>query len=175
MLSENSPAKAEDAPILECVKLTPDWAVRLCEFFRALEKNGDAEYFSPHPFTDEAIRSLASRAGKDLYCLLVEGESVLGYGLLRGWDEGYQIPSLGIAIYPAARGFGLGKLLMHFLHVSAYRRGASKIRLRVRRSNRNAVKLYEDLGYVLEEDKDDYLIGFKSLATPSTLTRTTQD
>lgn len=149
--------------VLEFVTLTPAWAKRLVLFLQALEENGDEHFFSPHPTTYAAIDALARDADKDLYCLLVEGESVLGYGLLRGWDEGYEIPSLGIAIHPSARGLGLGKLVMHFLHVSASRRGAMKVRLRVRKNNRIAVKLYEDLGYVLEEDKDDYLIGFKSL------------
>jgi ribosomal protein S18 acetylase RimI-like enzyme len=149
--------------VLEFVALTPAWVRRLALFLRALEENGDAQFFSPHPTSDAAIDALARNADKDLYCLLVEGESVLGYGLLRGWDEGYEIPSLGIAIHPSARGSGLGKLVMHFLHASASRRGAKKIRLRVRKNNREAVKLYEDLGYVLEDDKNDYLIGFKSL------------
>jgi ribosomal protein S18 acetylase RimI-like enzyme len=148
---------------LEFVRLTPAWVKRLALFLRDLEDNGDAQFFSPHPTSDAAIDALVRRADKDLYCLLVEGKRVLGYGLLRGWDEGYEIPSLGIAIHPSARGSGLGKLVMHFLHASASRRGARKIRLRVRKSNRRAIELYEDLGYVLEEEGNDYLIGFKSL------------
>lgn len=148
---------------LAFVKLTPAWVKPLGLFLRDLEDNGDAQFFSPHPSSDAAINALVRSADKDLYCLLVEGKRVLGYGLLRGWDEGYEIPSLGLAIHPSARGSGLGKLVMHFLHVSAFRKGARKIRLRVRKSNRQAVELYEGLGYVLEEEGNDYLIGFKSL------------
>jgi ribosomal protein S18 acetylase RimI-like enzyme len=151
---------------LEFVRLTPAWVKRLGLFLRALEENGDAQFFSPHPTTDAAIDALVRSADKDLYCLLVEDERVLGYGLLRGWDEGYEIPSLGVAIHPSARGSGLGKLVMYFLHASASRRGAQKIRLRVRKNNRQAVRLYEGLGYVLEEEGNDYLIGFKSLVEP---------
>jgi len=151
---------------LEFVRLTPAWVKRLALFLRTLEENGDALFFSPHPTSDAAIDALVRSADKDLYCLLVEGERVLGYGLLRGWDEGYEIPSLGIAIHPSARNSGLGKLVMHFLHASASRRGARKIRLRVHKNNHEAVKLYEDLEYVLEEGEDDYLIGFKSLGDP---------
>src|SRR6266487_2070452 len=134
--------------ILQCVKLTPDWTKGLTRFFRALEENGDTSLFSPHPATEEAIGMLARRTGRDLYCLLVEGEKVLGYGLLRGWDQGYEIPSLGIA-----------------MHASASRRGATRVRLRVRGGNEKAVKLYEDLGYIFEkqEGEEDYLIGLKSL------------
>lgn len=150
---------------LEIVELTPKWELRLGSFLRALEKNGEDSFFRPHLATRTTIRKLAARTGKDVYCLLVESERVLGYGLLRGWDEGYEIPSLGIAIHPSARKGGLGSLLMHFLHASAFRRGAKKVRLRVRKKNSKAIKLYTDLGYVLKTQNDDheYLVGFKDL------------
>lgn len=150
---------------MEIVRLSPRWQEGLANFFQALRDNGDADFFSPHPADAETIGQLARYNGKDLYCLLVEEEKILGYGLLRGWDEGYQIPGLGIAIHPSARGSGLGKVLMNFLHVSAFRRGASKVRLRVLESNEKAIGLYKSLGYVFEEDvkQAGYLVGYKSL------------
>jgi ribosomal protein S18 acetylase RimI-like enzyme len=166
---------AEGSPVLECVKLTPKWKGALALFFRALEGNEDIRFFSPHPATEEALSKIVSHAGKDLYYLLVEGEDVLGYGLLRGWDEGYDIPSLGIAIHPSARGSGLGKALICFLHALALRRGATQVRLRVQRSNEKAIELYKSLGYIFEGErrqnecqrdgyqKDEYLTGFKTL------------
>lgn len=122
--------------------------------------------FSPHPSDEKTISQLARYKGRDLYYLLVEAENILGYGLLRGWDEGYQIPSLGIAIHPSARGAGLGEILMSFLHVLASRRGASKVRLRVLKTNEKAIRLYKSFGYVFEDDvkQAEYLIGYKSLA-----------
>ena len=98
-----------------------------------------------------------------LYYIMVEGPSVLGYGLLRGWDEGYAIPSLGIAIHPSARSSGLGLSLMHFLHAAARRRGAAKVRLRVRNDNARAVELYKRLGYAFESSEENYYVGFKEL------------
>jgi ribosomal protein S18 acetylase RimI-like enzyme len=148
---------------LEFVRLTRAWVKPLARFLRILEESGDAQFFAPHPNSEASINALVRSARRDLYCLLVEGEEVLAYGLLRGWDEGYEIPSLGIAIHPSARSSGLGRLVMHFLHASAARRGAQKVRLRVRKDNTLAIKLYEDLGYVLEEHGNGYLIGFKSL------------
>jgi len=114
---------------------------------------------------EDSINRITHYKGKDLYYLLVEDEKVLGYGLLRGWDEGYQIPSLGIAIRPSVRCLGLGRILMDFLHLAAYRRGARKVRLRVRKNNEKAIGLYRSFGYVFEEDRKqpNYLIGFKNL------------
>src|SRR5437899_2428171 len=131
---------------LECRKLTVEWKKPLLVFLRALEVS-DTEYFYPHPFTDDAIENIIRTARKDAYYVLAEGGEVLGYGMLRGWDEGYETPSLGIAIHPKVRSTGLGKFFMQFLGAAAKRRGATRVRLRVKSGNTRAVKLYEDLGY----------------------------
>jgi len=71
----------------------------------------------------------------------------LAYGILRGWDQGYEIPSLGIAVHPEARGGKLGELMMHFLHSAARRKGARQVRLKVYGKNVSARNLYIKLGY----------------------------
>jgi [ribosomal protein S18]-alanine N-acetyltransferase len=152
-----------DASHLECRKLTIEWKQSLMVLLNALGAS-DAEYFHPHPFTDEAIESIIHNVHQDLYYILAEGTNVLGYGMLRGWDEGYSVPSLGIAIHPRARGIGLGKAFMHFLSAAARRKGATRVRLRVKRGNTRAVKLYESLGYKFPFEEDGYLVGFLELS-----------
>jgi len=135
----------------------------LADFFGALRDAGDDKHFHPHPFTDEEAKRRAQYSGKDLYYVLVEGDKVLGYGMLRGWDEGYNVPSLGIAMHPSARGMGLGKLFMHFLHAAAWRKGASKVRLKVYPDNTTAVTLYQKLGYTFQAEEAGQLVGFIDL------------
>jgi ribosomal-protein-alanine N-acetyltransferase len=149
---------------LECRKLTAEWKQALLVFLAALETTNDAEYFHPHAFTDDALEKVIRNARKDLYYILAEGQKVLGYGMLRGWDEGYEIPSLGIAIHPEARSVGLGKVLMHFLHTAARRRGDKKVRLKVKTNNHRAVHMYQGLGYSFESQEGPYLVGFLDLA-----------
>ena len=117
------------------------------DFLRALIAAGDTAHFHPHAFTPEFVATLVRYTGDDLYYLLTEGDQVLGYGMLRGWDEGFSVPSLGIAVHPAARGSGLGRLMMTFLHAAAKRRNCSAVRLRVAIENKPAAALYESLGY----------------------------
>jgi [ribosomal protein S18]-alanine N-acetyltransferase len=124
------------------------WKPGLATFLQLLEENDDVKYFHPHPFTDEFLDSLSRHKGNDLYYVAVEAETVLAYGLLRGWDEGYTIPSLGIATHPQLRGIGLSRAFMHFLHLAARRQGALQIRLKVYPDNIRAIKLYESLDYV---------------------------
>lgn len=158
----------QDAPPLECRVLCLDWMQPLMNFLRALQEAGDSELFHPHPFTEFSIENMIKQVRKDVYCVLVEGQQILGYGMLRGWDEGFEIPSLGIAIHPLARGVGIGRALMHILHVSAKRRGATKIRLRVKSGNTRAAKLYEDIGYKFQQEDAGYLVGFIEFGSLST-------
>lgn len=152
-------------PSIELVRLTPGWQVGLTLFLQELRECGDDIFFSPHPTDEESIARIAHQRGRDLYYLVVEDQKVLGYGFLRGWDEGYKIPGLGIAIHPSARNLGLGKVFMNFLHHLALRRGANKVRLRVHRENIKAIGLYKNLNYVFTADAEqaDYLVGFKNI------------
>ncbi len=150
--------------MLELRRPTPDLVDALAAFFERLAASPDGAHFHPHPLTrDEAARRCAY-AGRDVYGVAVAEGTVLGYGMLRGWDEGFDVPSLGIAVDADARGTGLGRLVMLWLHAEARRRGAAKVRLKVYPGNATAVRLYESLGYVFERDLvDGQRLGFKAL------------
>lgn len=148
---------------LEFCQLRPEVASALAEFFAALVVNGDTRWFHPHPFTAEQAGKLCAYCGRDLYYVALAGGTVLGYGMLRGWDEGYEVPSLGIAIHPAARGLKLGYALMHFLQSAVRYRGAKRIRLTVSKDNVAARTMYERLGYRYQSGDGAELIGFLEL------------
>ena len=144
---------------LECRRVCPELRQSLADFFAQVLASGDDRYFHPHPFTPEDAARLAQYDGKDLYYVLIVGRQVLGYGILRGWDEGYQAPSLGLIIHPAARGRGLARLIMLFLHAASRQRGAQKIRLKVYPHNQPARRLYESLGYEFGSEEQGHLVG----------------
>ena len=76
----------------------------------------------------------------------VDGQ-VVAFGMLRGWHEGYETPSLGIAVRVDAEGRGYGRAMMRELERAARARGAKQIRLRVHPKNARARRLYESCGY----------------------------
>jgi [ribosomal protein S18]-alanine N-acetyltransferase len=131
---------------LEIRIVAPEWEQPLADFFAVIRLSGE-RYFHPHPFTDDVAIMLAQYSGKDLYYVLVNEKTVLAYGLLRGWEQGHDIPSLGIVVHPEARGLNLGEAMMHFLHVAARRKGAYQVRLRVYGDNIPARRLYAKMGY----------------------------
>jgi ribosomal protein S18 acetylase RimI-like enzyme len=149
---------------LEFRRLAPDLEEALAAFFAHLRSTGEEARFHPHPFSPEAARERAAYTGRDVYCVAIADGVVLAYGMLRGWDQGFAVPSLGIATHAAARGIGLGRALMLYLHAEARRRDAPSIRLKVYPDNRVAVELYRSLGYVFADELEKgQLVGLKDL------------
>src|SRR5262245_34786035 len=106
-------------PTLECRVVGPEMAKALADFFARLTAAGVSTHFHPHPFTAEEAERRANFSGQDLYYVLWDGGVVLGYGMLRGWDQGYEVPSIGIAVDPRLKGQGMGRMFMEFLHAAA--------------------------------------------------------
>jgi ribosomal protein S18 acetylase RimI-like enzyme len=141
----------------------PELTAELADFFRAFAEGPDHAFFHPHPMTDAEAARICGHAGRDLYYVARASDRIVAYGMLRGWDEGYAIPSLGIAIHPEARGRGLARPFMVFLHAAAKARGAAKIRLTVYGDNQRAVELYKRLGYAFSPKNERELVGVLDL------------
>lgn len=89
---------------------------------------------------------------------------VVAYGMLRGWEEGFEVPSLGIAVDRQWRGLGLGRRLMSHLHAVAAERGASTVRLKVDRTNTAAIALYRSFGYEFQPHSPEEWLGLLAVA-----------
>lgn len=148
---------------LEFRLLGPQLSAPLGKFFQTLIEKGEDREFHPHPLTLEHAELLCSYSGPDLYYAVTEGDMVIGYGMLRGWEKGFDVPSLGIAIHSSLRGLGVGRCFMHFLHLAAARKGAKRIRLKVYAHNTRALSLYKNLGYRFESVENDQHVGILDL------------
>lgn len=151
--------------MIECVRFRVEWVAALQVFLQELDRAGESAFFSPHPADEKTLHDLATRPTANVHCLLVEEQQVVGYGLLRGWDEGFEVPSLGIAIHPQRRSEGLGNFLMGYLEFQAAQRGAASVRLRVFRQNAAAIALYSARGYewVADPSNGELLLGHKPM------------
>lgn len=153
----------EDLPGVTFVPVTEAMAEQLGAFLDDLRTAGDEATFHPHPLTRDEARQIAHRAGLDVYLVGVERDRVVTYGMLRGWDEGFAVPSLGVAVHPAHRGRGLGRRMMGELHTIARARGATRVRLTLDVDHSAAKTLYASLGYRFEGSADGRLVGWLSL------------
>lgn len=145
-------------------------AAALTAFFEALAADAEAlHFFHPHPFDAASARSICAGAGhrKDEYFAAFEGGRVTGYGMLRGWDEGYVVPSFGGCVGAGSRGQGLGRALLRHAVERAAARGAPQVMLKVYPENTVARALYESEGFTFAERAPDgvQLVGRLDLAT----------
>lgn len=145
---------------LEIRKLHRELLLPFIKFFHEVLEEDNESFFSPHPFTPEQAEQICSYEGDDMYYALIGNQKLIGYGMLRGWDEGFEVPSLGLYIHKKYRSKGYGSLFMKFLHAAARLRNASEIRIKVHKDNHIAKGLYEFSGYSYKEQEGEFLIGY---------------
>lgn len=150
-------------PIPEILRLRPAHAGALGRMFEAAAAGNVERFFHPHPLTAAAAAAICGRNGRDVYLGLFVDDEAAVYGMLRGWEEGYAVPALGILVAVDHRRRGLGLAMMRHLHLTAALAGAARIRLKVARGNVAARALYHRLGYRFEEEEGNDLIGYLAL------------
>ena len=148
------------------MRLRPEHTDALKSLFSVIRNDTSAAKFHPHDFWEEDAQRFANYTGQDIYAgYFSEANDMIAYGMLRGIDDGFRIPSLGIYVIPDARGRGVSREVMNGLHFMARTElGASKVRLKVYSDNLPALNLYQKMGYQFETGEGDELVGVISLA-----------
>ncbi len=114
----------------------------------------DAELF-PHDAWPETTwwAELAARPRRE-YVVLAGPQAVVGYA---GLDHGGEVADvMTLAVAPAARGRGWGRVLLDELERRARSRGAASVMLEVRADNEPALALYEHGGYAVVRTRSRY-------------------
>lgn len=135
------------------VRLYPRHRNALAQLFKQNVGGTVEETFTPFPLTSASAEDLLAPNRSDVFFGLYSGRNLVGFSMLRGWDEGYVIPFLGIFIDASHQGKGLGYTLMLRTLEYARERGIAVIRLHVDPRNQSALQLY-------------LKVGFKKVATP---------
>jgi len=144
--------------------LAPDLTDGLADFFRRLVESDTERFFHPHGLDRGEAERRCNYLGEDEYFAVMSRGRVIGYCFLRGWDDGFVAPALGIAIDNEFQGRGIGRCVMNFLHTVARLRGAERIRLKVYPENGKALRLYRSLGYIFEGEEKAQMVGNIELA-----------
>lgn len=149
-------------------RLAARWVDGLLHLLAGLRESGEERLFHPHRFDRATVEALCASAPdadrRDEYWIAVTpDDTVVAYGMLRGWSEGYAVPSLGIAVHCDWRGRGLARRMMQHLHDVARSRGAERVRLKAYPGNQTAIRLYESLGYAFAGGATPELVGMLEL------------
>ncbi len=127
----------------------------LAAFFEENNRPEVTSHFHPFPLDAETAHRLCAAPRRDRYFAAWDYDAVVGLGMLRGWDEGFAIPSFGIVVDHRHHGRGLGRALTtHALHL-ARELQAPRVRLTVYADNQRAVSLYEKSSFKTAETLPD--------------------
>ena len=82
---------------LEIIELTPDFASVLSK--KLLEESRDyIGHFIPFDFSEDSIQKILSSKKADKFFGLFLNKELVGFYMLRGFDEGYETPAYGVWI-----------------------------------------------------------------------------
>jgi ribosomal-protein-alanine N-acetyltransferase len=149
----SDPGSALDVRLeeLHFATVGPEHADALVALFERNTVPAVEEMFDPFSFTAAEARRIALKPRRDGYYVAVRGEDLLGLSMLRGFDEGYKIPSFGIFIDHERHGQGIGRRFTVWTIEQARRRGCPAVRLTVYADNAAALGLYASLGFREQE------------------------
>lgn len=111
--------------------------------------------FNYDQLNDRKFRHFIQKGHSDLI-VQIQGKQITAYGLLL-YRQGSSLARLySIAVHKDFYGQGLGEKLMRELEFFVQKHNRSVIRLEVKVSNNNAIKLYKKIGYVQFSIKQAY-------------------
>jgi ribosomal protein S18 acetylase RimI-like enzyme len=139
---------------MNAILFKPVTAVDVHSLAMFFERNNNRETlrtFHPFPMTLQKAEEICTIEKKDRYFGAYLEDQIIGLSMLRGLDEGYEIPSFGIVMDSNYRGHGIGSGLTKYTIQQSIEMGCPAVRLSVYASNKRALKIYNDLGFVERE------------------------
>lgn len=144
----------------------------LAAFFEQNNLPVVTRHFRPFPLTAEVAQEITGTSHRDQFYAAFVGQKIVGFTMLRGWDEGFDIPSFGVCVDLRHQGQGLGKRITKFAIAEAERLGCRSLRLTVYGSNERAFRLYQELGFhethretvVVDNQMDEHIVMLRKLA-----------
>jgi len=104
-------------------------------------------FFTPFDFHHTSIVSLLAEQGKDIFMGMYWGDRLVGFFMLRGWKNGYEIPSYGVLVDESYRGYGLTRLSLKLAKSICKLRRVPRIMLKVNPDNKVARRLFEEAAF----------------------------
>lgn len=128
--------------------LVPSDATSVATFFARCRDHAEMAFFHPFPLTQETAHQLACEPRLDRYYVADVAQAVVGLSMLRGWDEGYEVPSFGVMVDPRWHSRGVGSRLTDFTIAAASELGCESVRLSVYSGNMRATSMYVRRGFL---------------------------
>ncbi|HWY52685.1 MAG TPA: GNAT family N-acetyltransferase [Chthoniobacterales bacterium] len=115
-------------------------------------------FFHPFPFDEKSITQVLERAGEDQFfgLFVTQGNrnELVGFSMLRGFNEGYTIPMYGVFVSEKHAGLGLARCSLQHAETFCRLNKIPELKLKVHPNNARAKALYEACGFeIVGEDQ----------------------
>jgi RimJ/RimL family protein N-acetyltransferase len=127
--------------------LTPDDADALSTLLRS-QTPGYARFFRPFDFDRDTITSVLASHNQDVMMGLYWQDELVGFFMLRGWNEGYDVPAFGILIDEKYRGCGLEMISLETAKIICKLRGSSRLMIKMHPDNISAKGVLRKTGFI---------------------------
>lgn len=121
--------------------------ILLSRFFFDNNRPDITRNFHPFDLSEKTAKIITCTIHLDNYFGAFCKNRIIGFGMLRGWDDGFDVPSLGILVDHLHQRKGIGRLLTNYAISLAKSKRCKKIRLSVYEDNFPAMALYSSIGF----------------------------
>ena len=109
-------------------------------------------YFTPFAFDEPTLTQILAQRRADQYLALLWGDELAGISMLRGFDQGYSVPSYGVWVAHAYSGRGVARASLAHAVALCTALGCAELMLKVSPENLRARRIYERFGFVQTGD-----------------------
>lgn len=106
-----------------------------------------SRYFTPFSTDEKSIAERLKNAKHDQYWGMRFGGRLVGFFMLRGFDEGYERPSFGVYVAERYSNLGLSKLALQYSLSWCRLNDIPSVMLKVHADNKYARRVYEQAGF----------------------------
>jgi len=107
-----------------------------------------ASFFSPFDFNPATISKMLLNREQDVFMGIFWQSRLVGFFMMRGWDEGYEVPAYGALIDEGHSGRGLATLSLRIAKAICKLSRSPRIMLKVHPANTRAKSLFQRAGFV---------------------------
>lgn len=107
-----------------------------------------SRFFYPFGFDLQTISNVLANQDRDVYMGVYWRSRLVSFFMLRGWNEGHEVPSFGIIIDVEHRGCGLEMLSLDAAKAICRLRGAPRMMLKMHPDNFSARGVARKIGFV---------------------------
>src|SRR5258706_2333414 len=108
-------------------------------------------FFYAFPFDENSIAMMLAACQNDIYYGAFADDRLVGFFMLRGWDEDYNIPAFGVVVDQEFNGYGISSLGLEMAKSLCRLRKVERIMLKVNPENIAGKTVYERAGFLPTE------------------------